>query len=126
MAEFVVIGLAIAILAVLWKSPSRMIEDRASSARVVLASILLTSWLPVLLWGIHDLPPGFDWREEFFTPVTLLILTPYIGSWLWYRGTRRRSGWRMLLAPLAIYLSVTAQLITLLMSLKSSVIQKHR
>jgi hypothetical protein len=126
MAEFVVIGLSISTVAILWISRTRMMEDRASGIEIVLTFVLLTSWLPALFWGVHDLPPSFDWREEIFTPVSLLILAPFVGSWAWCRRARIRFGWRVLLAPVGIYLFVTAQLVLLLMSLQLSGPQRDR
>ena len=68
-----------------------------TGVQVILASILLTSWLPALLWGLHDLPSLGDWRGVLFTPVTLLFFAPFLGLWPWY-------GRRPYLAPAAIYL----------------------
>ena len=78
MTEFVIFGLAIAIVAILWAHPIR-------GVRRVLASILLAFWLPVLIWAFRDLPPEFNWREALTTPVALLMFAPLIGLWPWYR-----------------------------------------
>ncbi len=65
-----------------------------SGLQVVLASILLTSWAPVLLLGFSDYP-GFSFAP---TPLTLLFIAPFVSLWPWYRN------FNVLLAPLGIYL----------------------
>ncbi len=66
-----------------------------SGVQVILASILLTSWLPVLIWAIRD-TAGL--RQALFTPAVVLLIAPVVGLWPWYRG------WRVLLGFSAIYL----------------------
>lgn len=68
-----------------------------TGVQVVLASILLTSWLPALLWGWRDLPSLEDGQGLLFTPVTLLFFAPFLGLWPWY-------GRRVYLVAAAIYL----------------------
>jgi hypothetical protein len=60
--------------------------------QVVFSSILLTSWAPLLLLGLRDsvmLLPA--------PPVWLLFVIPFLMLFPWY------AGWRVLLAPCAIY-----------------------
>ena len=65
-----------------------------SGLQVILASILLTSWLPVLLLGLTDSP-----RLSLApTPVMILFFSSFLSLLPWYRN------WRVLLAPFAIYL----------------------
>lgn len=65
-----------------------------SGVQVVLASILLTSWLPVLILGLQDLPAP---SAIIHSPVILLLAAPFIGLLPWYRR------W-VFLSPVAIYL----------------------
>ena len=65
-----------------------------SGVQVVLASILLTSWAPVLLLGLSDYPT-FSLAP---TPVTLLFFVPFLALLPWYRGLN------VLFAPIGIYL----------------------
>lgn len=65
-----------------------------SGMQVILASIVLTSWLPVLLLGFSD--SAVMWPVPI--PVTLLFLAPFLSLLPWYRD------WRVIYAPLAIYL----------------------
>jgi hypothetical protein len=69
-----------------------------SGLQVILASILLTSWLPVLLLGLADYPKLSGAMLLTPSPLTMLFLAPIVSLLPWYRG------WRVLLAPLAIYL----------------------
>ncbi len=70
-----------------------LLVNPGTGVQVILASILLTSWLPVLLYagrtGVH----GRLWFE-----LVLLFLSPIVGLWRWYGGA-----WS-LLSPVAIYL----------------------
>ena len=69
-----------------------------SGLQVILASILLTSWLPILLLGLADYPKLSGAMFLTPTPVTILFLAPLLSLIPWYRG------WPILLAPFAIYL----------------------
>jgi cellulose synthase/poly-beta-1,6-N-acetylglucosamine synthase-like glycosyltransferase len=69
-----------------------------SGLQVILASILLTSWLPVLLIGLADYPKLSTALLLTPNPVSMLFLAPLLALLPWYRG------WRILLAPFAIYL----------------------
>jgi hypothetical protein len=69
-----------------------------SGLQVIVASILLTSWLPVLLLGLADYPKLSGAALLMPTPVTILLIAPLLSLLPWYRG------WRVLLAPFAIYL----------------------
>jgi hypothetical protein len=69
-----------------------------SGLQVIFASIVLTSWLPVLLMGFADYPKLSASALLMPTPVTMLFLAPLLCLLPWYRG------WRVLLAPFAIYL----------------------
>ena len=69
-----------------------------SGAQVILASILLTSWLPVLLLGLADYPEPSLAMLLSPTPLTLLFLAPLLSLLPWYRGLT------VLFSPLAIYL----------------------
>jgi hypothetical protein len=65
--------------------------------QVILASILLTSWLPILMLGLADYPKLSGAMILMPTPVSMLFLAPLLSLLPWYRG------WRVLLAPFAIY-----------------------
>jgi chlorobactene glucosyltransferase len=69
-----------------------------SGLQVILASILLTSWLPVLLLGLADYPKLSPALLLTPNPISMLFLAPLLALLPWYRG------WRILLAPFAIYL----------------------
>jgi 4,4'-diaponeurosporenoate glycosyltransferase len=68
-----------------------------SGLQVILASILLTSWLPVLLLGVTDYPHLSPAILLTPTPVTILFVAPLLSLLPWYRG------WRVILTPFAIY-----------------------
>jgi hypothetical protein len=68
-----------------------------SGLQVIVASILLTSWLPVLVLGLADYPKLSGAMLLAPTPVTILFLAPLLSLLPWYRG------WRVVLAPFAIY-----------------------
>lgn len=71
----------------------------AGGAQVILASILLTSWLPAILVGLRDYPTPFAANLLFTpTPVLLLFFVPFLTLLPWYAGPS------ILLAPVAIYL----------------------
>jgi len=82
-----------------------------SGLQVILASILLTSWLPVLLLGSTDYPPLSLVTSLTLTPVTILFFAPLLSLLPWYRG------WRVILAPFAIYgfqmIALNGMLVTL-------------
>jgi chlorobactene glucosyltransferase len=66
--------------------------------QVVLSSILLTSWAPLIILGLRDYPtlnnPALLITP---TPVWLLFITPFLTLLPWY------AGWGVLFAPFAIY-----------------------
>jgi hypothetical protein len=65
--------------------------------QIILASILLTAWLPALLLGLTDYPSPLTLQLLLTpTPVLLLFFAPFLTLLPWYR-------WRILLAPFAIY-----------------------
>ena len=68
-----------------------------SGLQVIVASILLTSWLPVLILGLADYPKPSGAMLLAPTPVAILFLAPLLSLLPWYRG------WRVILAPSAIY-----------------------
>jgi cellulose synthase/poly-beta-1,6-N-acetylglucosamine synthase-like glycosyltransferase len=65
--------------------------------QVILASILLTSWLPVLLFGLADYPSFSAAVLLTPTPVTILFLAPLLSLLPWYRSRN------VFLVPFAIY-----------------------
>jgi cellulose synthase/poly-beta-1,6-N-acetylglucosamine synthase-like glycosyltransferase len=65
-----------------------------SGLQVIFASILLTSWLPVVLLGFADYPT----LSLAPTPVTLLFIVPFLALLPWYRNLN------VIFAPFAIYL----------------------
>jgi hypothetical protein len=69
-----------------------------SGLQVILASILLTSWLPVLLLGLSDYPNLSPAVLFTPTPLTILFLAPFLSLLPWYRNSR------IVFAPFAIYL----------------------
>ncbi|HEX4232457.1 MAG TPA: glycosyltransferase [Bryobacteraceae bacterium] len=69
-----------------------------SGAQVVLASILMTSWAPVLYLAYRDLPPSPAWPLLLIqTPALFLLVMPFILLAPWY-------GSCFVLAPAAVYL----------------------
>lgn len=69
-----------------------------SGVQVILASILLTSWLPVMAMGFTDYP-NFSFSVLLApTPLTLLFFAPFLSLLPWYRS------WSIILAPFGIYL----------------------
>jgi glycosyltransferase involved in cell wall biosynthesis len=77
----------------------------AEGVQIVLASIFLTSWLPVLLLGIRDFPEGVGLSPTLLlNPVAWLFLAPFAQLYPWYRGKTWKESWRILLAPIGIYL----------------------
>jgi hypothetical protein len=73
--------------------------------QIVLASILLTSWFPVLLIGFQDLPGGAGLSGALLlNPVAWLLIAPFVLLYPWYRGETWQGSWRVLLAPFGIYL----------------------
>jgi hypothetical protein len=63
--------------------------------QVILASILLSSWLPAILYLLANRRSGVTTLAE----VAIILAAPTVGLWPWYGGT----AWA-LLSPLAIYL----------------------
>ena len=75
-----------------------------SGIQVVLASILLTSWLPALILGFGDYPSPLTLRLVLTpSPVLLLFLCPFLTLLPWYAESRPSRIWRVMLAPAAIY-----------------------
>ncbi len=74
-----------------------LLVNPMSGAQVVASSILLTSWLPVLLLA---------WRRNrlFTGPGLLLFVAPILLLSPWYGGHNKRSLGHVLLAPFGIYL----------------------
>lgn len=69
-----------------------------SGVQVVLASILLTSWAPVLYLAYLDLPQSPEWPLFLInTPAFFLLVMPFVLLAPWY-------GWRFILAPAGVYL----------------------
>jgi hypothetical protein len=83
-----------------------------SGVQVIVASILLTSWLPVLLLGLTDYPNLSPAILLTPSPVTMLFLAPLLCLLPWYRG------WGVIVSPFAIYLfqliALNGMLVTLL------------
>lgn len=79
--------------------------------QVVVASILLTSWLPALILALRRYPLTH-------VPVLLLCLAPFLGLLPWYAESRPGRLWRVLLTPFAIYgfqlIALNGMLVTLL------------
>lgn len=69
--EFLVIGLAIAILVTISRR-------RASRAGKIFTRILLVLWLVALALGIYDLPRARGRALIFFSPLTLLFFAPFV------------------------------------------------
>lgn len=81
--------------------------------QVVIASILLTSWLPGLLVGLGDYPSPLTLQLLLMpTPVLLLFFAPFLTLLPWYEGGS------VFLAPVAIYLfqliALNGMLVTIL------------
>lgn len=74
-----------------------LLANPNSGWQVVIASILATSWLPLLAIGFAD-PASAMW------PLVALFAAPSIALLPWYRAHQNRLAWRCLLAPAAIYL----------------------
>lgn len=67
-----------------------LLANPKGGMRVIFASLLMTSWLPLFLWLLHD-----GYREA----AAAFFLVPALAWWRWYG-----SPFRALAAPLAIYL----------------------
>jgi hypothetical protein len=86
-------------LAAIWRGFQKnsfrfLVINPWSGLQVILASILLTSWLPVLLLGLSDAP-----RLSLApTPVALLFFAPFLSLLPWYRSMN------VMFVPFAIYL----------------------
>ena len=70
-----------------------LLVNPGTGIQVIVASILLTSWLPVMLYAIAAGVHGRLWFE-----LPMLFLSPALGLWRWYGGA-----WA-LWSPFAIYL----------------------
>jgi cellulose synthase/poly-beta-1,6-N-acetylglucosamine synthase-like glycosyltransferase len=71
----------------------------AGGVQVIIASILLTSWLPAILLGLRDYSTPITAGMLLTpTPVLLLFFVPFLALLPWYAGTG------ILLAPAAIYI----------------------
>jgi len=76
----------------------------AGGAQVIAASILLTSWLPVIVLGLGDYPRPFSPAVLLEpTPVLLLFVAPFLTLLPWYAESHVGRMWRVLLAPFGIY-----------------------
>jgi cellulose synthase/poly-beta-1,6-N-acetylglucosamine synthase-like glycosyltransferase len=76
-----------------------------SGVQVILASILLTSWLPALVLGFRDYPWPITVPVLLTpSPVLLLFLAPFLTLLPWYAESRPARMWRVILAPAAMYL----------------------
>jgi chlorobactene glucosyltransferase len=89
-------------LAAIWKgfqkNSFRFLQaNPAGGMQVILASILLTSWLPALVLGLLDA------NMEPALPVVLLFFAPFLTLLPWYAESRASRAWRVLLAPFGIY-----------------------
>lgn len=72
--------------------------------QVIVASILLTLWLPVLLLSLADYPAPFTFSMLLApTPAMLLFFAPLLTLLPWYAESRPGRMWRVVLFPLAIY-----------------------
>jgi hypothetical protein len=85
----------------------------AGGVQVILASILLTSWLPGIMLGLRDYPTPLTANLLLMpTPVLLLFLVPFLTLLPWYAGAS------FLLAPAAIYvfqlIALNGMVVTLL------------
>jgi chlorobactene glucosyltransferase len=69
----------------------------AGGVQVIIASILLTSWLPALVLGLRDA------NMQIAPPVVLLFLAPFLTLLPWYAEARASRAWQVLLAPFGIY-----------------------
>ncbi len=73
--------------------------------QVIIASILLTSWLPLLLLGLADFPRPLSAEMLLApTPVMLLFIAPFFTLMPWYAEGKFSRLWSVVLAPIAIYL----------------------
>jgi chlorobactene glucosyltransferase len=97
-------------LAAIWKgfqkNSFRFLQaNPLGGIQVIISSILLTSWLPGILYGLTDYPRPLTLRMMMLpTPVLLLFLAPFLVLLPWYAESRPKQIWRVLLAPFAIYL----------------------
>jgi cellulose synthase/poly-beta-1,6-N-acetylglucosamine synthase-like glycosyltransferase len=90
----------------------------AGGIQVILASILLTSWLPALILGLSDYPSPISLHLLLMpTPVLLLFIAPFLTLLPWYAEARAGRLWRVILAPAAIYffqlIALNGMLVTL-------------
>ncbi len=90
-------------LAAIWRGFEKnsfrfLLINPGAGLQVILASILLTSWLPLLLLGLSDYPALSPAMFFSFTPLLLLFVAPFIVFLPWYRKAT------VLFAPIAIYL----------------------
>jgi len=69
----------------------------AGGVQVILASILLTSWLPALVLGLRDA------NMQLVPPVVLLFFAPFLTLLPWYAESHASRAWRVVLAPFGIY-----------------------
>ncbi len=87
--------------------------DPAAGIQVVIASILLTSWLPALIAGFGDYPSPLTLHLLLTpTPALLLFFVPFLTLLPWYEGVS------VGMAPVAIYLfqliALNGMLVTIL------------
>ena len=97
-------------LAAIWKGFQKnsfhfLQANPVGGVQVIISSILLTSWLPGIMYGLTDYPRPLTLSMMLFpTPVLLLFLAPFLTLLPWYAESRKKQIWRVLLAPFAIYL----------------------
>jgi chlorobactene glucosyltransferase len=89
-------------LAAIWKgfqkNSFRFLQaNPGGGVQVILASILLTSWLPALVLGLRDAD------MKLAPPVVLLFFAPFLTLLPWYAEARASRAWRVALAPFGIY-----------------------
>lgn len=111
-------------LASIWKgfqkNSFRFLQaNPVGGVQVIIASILLTSWLPALILGFMDYPSPVTLRLLLApTPVLLLFLAPFLTLLPWYAESHGNRIWSVILAPAAIYffqiVALNAMLVTLL------------
>jgi chlorobactene glucosyltransferase len=96
-------------LGAIWKGFQKnsfrfLLVNPLGGAQVILASILLTSWLPALVLGLSDYPKPLTAGALLQpSPVLFLFLAPFLTLLPWYAESRPARIWRVVLAPFGIY-----------------------
>ncbi len=96
-------------LAAIWKgfqkNSFRFLQaNPGGGIQVILASVLLTSWLPAIILALGDYPRPLTPAVLIQpTPVLLLFLAPFLTLLPWYAESKAGRIWRVLLAPFGIY-----------------------